>query len=118
MRELLSLQVGPCISHHNRRLILLSRIDGDAPRAKRLAPDVWMVREQVCFTHRSRSCLRASEPDSSNAAVRRRQIRFAASFHFLNRGKGFVYVKKTLCWEPRFPNYQSGFTRTVCEIGR
>jgi len=28
-----SLQLGPSIGHHTRLLILLSRIDGDAPRA-------------------------------------------------------------------------------------
>ena len=30
-------------------LILLSRIDGDAPRAAISAPDVWIVREQALF---------------------------------------------------------------------
>ena len=43
-------QLATClfIRHHKSLSILLSRIDGDAPRAQ--APDVWIVREQVSFT--------------------------------------------------------------------
>ena len=35
--------------HPNNWLILLSRINGDAPRAANEAPDVWIVREQACY---------------------------------------------------------------------
>src|ERR1041384_3521807 len=38
--------------------------------------------------------LRASEPDPSNATVRRSQIRFAASFSFLNRERYISMSKK------------------------
>jgi cold-inducible RNA-binding protein len=41
-----------------------------------------MVREQACFNISEAALLRASEPDPSNATVRRSQIRFAASFLF------------------------------------
>src|SRR5437879_4801875 len=46
----------PVIVHSALRLILLSRIDGDAPRAQIvLAPAFWIVREQADFNFRSRS---------------------------------------------------------------
>jgi len=51
----------PANSAYYTALILLSRIDGDAPRAlKHLLRAFWIVREQADFNFRSRS-LRASE---------------------------------------------------------
>ena len=46
----------PLIMHSALRLILLSRIDGDAPRAEsKFALVVWIVREQAVVNFRSRS---------------------------------------------------------------
>jgi hypothetical protein len=51
--------------HHSRQLILLSRIDGDAPAQQISAPDVWIVREQASFKL-LKPLTRASEPGPSN----------------------------------------------------
>src|SRR6185295_414698 len=52
------------------------------------------VREQACFTLRSRSLQRASEPGSSTATVSPKPIRFAASFH--PKGERYISMSTKL----------------------
>ena len=44
-----SLQLAPDLRHHSRQLTLLSRIDGDALRAKNQRWTFWIVREQALY---------------------------------------------------------------------
>src|ERR1051325_1031019 len=53
-----------------------------------------MVREQFGFTFEAALNLRASEPDPSNATVRRSQIRFVASFIPITRERYLSMSKK------------------------
>src|SRR5437660_10017312 len=84
-----------------------------APGKKRLALDVWIVREQACYKLRSRSfeSIRTWSFDRYRFAEAR-SVR-KASFHSLT-GERYIYVNETLCWKPRFPNHQPGAAATVC----
>ena len=62
------------------------------PAHKSISAGVLEVREQACFTLRSRS-LRASEPGPSFATVSPKPIRFVASFHS-RKGKGILMSTK------------------------
>jgi len=81
--------------HHRRWLILLSRIDGDAPRAQ--IDQRWRleVREQACFTLRSRSfeSIRTWSFDRYRFA----EAHPIRSFFFIpKRGKVYLYMSTKL----------------------
>src|ERR1051326_7691373 len=86
------------------------------PAHKSISADVWKFESRL-VSHFEAALLRASEPGPSTATVSPKPIRFAASFSFPTRGRVYLYVYKTLCWKPCFPNHQSG-ARAVVWSGR
>src|SRR5689334_19663484 len=64
------------------------------PAHKSISAGVLEVREQACFTFRSRSS-RASEPGPSSATVSPKPIRFAASFLF-PKGERYISMSTKL----------------------
>ena len=60
------LQLAPQLRHHSRQLILLSRIDGDAPRAASISAGRLDSSRAGLFQHFEAAPLRAFEPGPSN----------------------------------------------------
>ena len=89
--------------HRSSQFILLSRIDGDAPRAANISAGRLDSSRAGLFQLVKRS-LRASEPGPSNGN-RFAEANPIRSFFFTPEGERYIYVNKTLCWKPRFPNH-------------
>ena len=75
------------------------------PAHKSISAGVWMVREQACFTLRSRSLIE-SHRTWSFARYRFAEANPIRRFFSSPKGKVYFYVNKTLCRKPRLPNYQ------------
>src|SRR5450432_1670717 len=99
--------------HSDLRLILLSRIDGDAPHAwKTVGSGVLEVREQADFNFRSRS-LEHPNTGSFAATVHRSQSDSQLLF-IPHRGKVHLYDNETLRRKSRVYDLQPGSARTFC----
>src|ERR1051325_957608 len=101
--------------HHRLRLILLSRIDGDAPRALIDQRRRLEVREQACFTLRSRSF--ESTRTWSFDRYRFAEAHPIRSFFFIpNKGKGISlclqnFMLETLLSKPPIRSSSSCLVR-------
>src|ERR1051325_8533569 len=81
------------------------------PAHKAISAGVLEVREWACFTLRSRSLSIRTWSFVRYRFAEANPIR--SFFSFPEGEKVYLYVNKTLCWKPRFPNYQSGFAAVV-----
>ncbi len=99
------LQLSLFIRHHRLQLILLSRINGDAPRAQ--IDQRWRFgSSRAGLFHTSKPLFFESIRTWSFDRYRFAEAHPIRSFFSTPEGKRYISnVNKTLCWKPRFPNH-------------